>query len=372
MSDRILVGTRKGFFTVERKGAGDWAIDRTEFLGDPCVLAMDDPRDGRLYAALDLGHFGRKLHRADSVGGEFQEIGAPSYPEKPEDEDDEDPNQRQSIPWTTKNIWALETGGADQPGRLWCGTIPGGLFRSDDGGDSWELVRSLWDHPDRKKWFGGGADLPGIHSICVDPRDSQRVLVGVSCGGAWLTEDDGESWTCRADGMRAEYMPPERQHDPVIQDPHCIVQCSSDPDTYWCQHHNGVFLSTDGAVKWTELATPKPSVFGFAVAVHPQDPRTAWFVPSIKDDCRYPVDAKLVVSRTRDGGESFEVLRNGLPQAHAYDLTYRHALDVDAQGQRLAFGTTTGSLWVSEDQGDGWRCISKHLPPIYSVRFSRC
>jgi hypothetical protein len=115
----------------------------------------------------------------------------------------------------------------------------------------------------------------------------------------------------------------------------------------------------------------RPSVFGFAVAAHPTDPATAWFVPSIKDEKRYPVDGKVVVTRTRDGGRSFQTLTKGLPQEHAYDLTFRHALDVDETGTRLAFGSTTGSLWVSEDGGDGWQAVSLNLPPVYAVRFEK-
>ena len=138
----------------------------------------------------------------------------------------------------------------------------------------------------------------------------------------------------------------------------------------WAQHHNGVFRSTDNSASWQEVTDVPPSVFGFAVAVHPHDGDTAWFVPAIKDERRIPVDGQVVVTRTRDGGRSFEVLRNGLPQEHAYDLTFRHALDVDETGDRLAFGSTTGSLWVTEDRGDRWECVSTHLPPIYCVRFA--
>ena len=274
------------------------------------------------------------------------------------------------IPWTLKLIWSLAGGGADEPGVLWCGTLPGGLFRSSDCGDSWQMVRSLWDNPDRKHWFGGGYDYPGIHSVCVDPRDARHVSVGVSCGGVWQTRDAGESWKCKADGMWASYMPPERKHDPLIQDPHCMVRCPGSPDTLWVQHHNGVFRSTDNAANWLEVTAARPSTFGFAVAVHPTDPQTAWLVPAISDEKRVPVDGKVVVSRTRDGGKSFDVLTNGLPQNHAYDLTFRHALDVDDSGDRLAFGSTTGSVWVTEDQGDTWQTVTTQLPPVYSVRFA--
>jgi hypothetical protein len=244
------------------------------------------------------------------------------------------------------------------------------LFRSTDRGTSWSLIETLWNRPERKKWFGGGYDDPGIHSVVVDPRDSKRVLVGISCGGVWVSADGGESWTVQTAGMHAAYMPPERREDPDIQDPHRLVACPAAPDVLWVQHHNGVFLSTDGAKNWSEITDIKPSNFGFAVAVHPTDPETAWFVPAVKDEHRIPQGGKVVAARTRDGGKSFEVLQKGLPQEHAYDLVFRHALDVDPSGEILAMGSTTGNLWVSENAGDSWSAVSHHLPPIYQVRFA--
>jgi hypothetical protein len=169
--------------------------------------------------------------------------------------------------------------------------------------------------------------------------------------------------------MRADFAPPEQQYERRGQDPHRIVQCRAAPDHLWIQHHNGIFKSTDGGLTCEEIRSAQPSHFGFPVVVHPEDPQTAWFVPGVKDQYRYPVDGAVVVSRTRDGAKSFEVLRNGLPQQHAYDLVYRHGLDIDTDGVTLAFGSTTGNLWVSEDQGDRWHNVSHHLPPIYCVRF---
>jgi photosystem II stability/assembly factor-like uncharacterized protein len=218
--------------------------------------------------------------------------------------------------------------------------------------------------------MGGGADYPGLHSICVDPRDSRRVTLGVSTGGVWRTEDGGATWACRGQGMRAAYMPPERAYDPRVQDVHRIVQCPAKPDVFWVQHHNGVFHSSDDAATWRELTDMPVSAFGFPVAVHPADPDTAWFVPGDKDERRIPREGKVVVLRTRDGGRSFQELRSGLPQDHAYDLVWRHALAVDGSGERLAFGSTTGSLWVTEDGGDVWSSASEHLPPVHAVTFA--
>lgn len=363
MVGQLLVATRKGLFQLERGGAG-WAIARVSFLGDAVSMVLPDARDGALYAGLGLGHFGVKLRRSRDGGARWEDIAAPAYPKQPEGVTDTLPDGRE-WPWRVEQIWALEAGKKD--GSLFCGTIPGGLFRSDDRGDSWQLVQSLWDHPQRKAWFGGGADYPGIHSICVE--DTGALTLGVSCGGVWRSEDDGATWALCGEGMYAEFMPPERRYDMSIQDPHRLVQCPSNPDVLWAQHHNGVFRSTDRGEKWQDVPTATPAKFGFAVAVHPRDPDTAWLVPAVKDEHRVPVDGKVVVSRTRDGGKTWTVLREGLPQEHAYDIVYRHALDVDDTGDVLAFGSTTGNLWISEDGGDRWQEISTHLPPIYAVRF---
>ena len=168
----------------------------------------------------------------------------------------------------------------------------------------------------------------------------------------------------------SRWIVPARWHAPIAQDVHCLVQCPAAPERFWVQHHNGIFVSSDEARTFTELKDVEPSVFGFPVRVHPKDPDTAWFVPEIKDEKRIPVGGKLVLSRTRDGGKTFETLSKGLPQTHAYDVVYRHALALDATGTRLAFGSTTGGLWVSEDQGDSWHEVSHTLPPVYAVRFA--
>ncbi|MEQ8665031.1 MAG: hypothetical protein RIC16_04845 [Rhodospirillales bacterium] len=359
MSERLYVGSRKGLFELARTAAG-WDIADSHFMGDPvsAIYALGDT----VIAALDLGHFGAKLWRRDG-NGEWREIGMPAFPQRPADAGD-DPH-----PWTVGKIWNLTSGGID--GRIWAGTMPGGLFRSDDCGDTWSLVDAFWTMPERRRWFGvAGGEMPGISSVHVDSADPDEIRVGISCGGVWASHDGGASWRQAGRGFLNEYMPPDQQGDPIAQDIHQLAHCSAKPSVMWCQHHSGVYRSEDQGENWTELTAATPSRFGFAVVAHPRDPDTAWFVPAIKDEKRYPVDAALVVSRTRDGGKTFEVLRDGLPQRHVYDLVYRHAMAIDETGDGLAFGSTSGGLWTSGDGGDTWSGINARLPPIACVRFA--
>ena len=358
MSDLLHVASRKGLFSFRRNGEG-WTAGAPAFLGEPVSAVLTDRRDGAIYAALRLGHFGVKLHRSDDGGKSWTALPAPAFPAS------EAPDE---TALSVDTVWTLAAGGPDQPGLIWAGIAPSAVFVSRDRGESWELVRGLYDRPERQKWFGGGTELAAPHSIRVDPRDSRKVTVAVSCGGVWKTEDAGETWRQAGHGLRNAYMPPDQAYDPVSQDPHLIAACPADPDVVWCQHHNGVFKSEDGAETFREIEEIKPSVFGFVVAVHPKDRDTAWFVPAVKDECRVPVDGKLVVTRTRDGGKSFEALDGGLPTG-SWDLVYRHALDVDGTGERLAMGSTTGNLWVSEDGGERWAHVSAYLPPIAQVAF---
>ena len=357
MNDRAWIATRKGLFELRLRNRA-WQIERTSFLGEPVSMMLPPQADGTMIAALNLGHFGVKVHASADAGQTWEEVATPAYPPQPEG--------AEGVPWKLVQIWSLA---ADARGTLWAGTLPGGLFRSADRGSSWQFVESLWSRPERAEWFGGGYDVPGIHSICTHPQRAGEVLVGISCGGAWITRDDGQTWALSAKGMRAGFMPPERADDQNIQDPHYIVRCAAEPGVLWCQHHCGIWRSTDGAANWQQVEGAPVSSFGFAVAVHPQDGAMAWFIPALADERRVPVDGALVVNRTRDGGASFETLRDGLPQTHCYDLVYRHGLAVAGDGRTLMMGSTTGGLWASADAGDSWQTVSMNLPPIYAVRF---
>lgn len=355
----LILGTRKGVIVLERKPAG-WKSVRTGHAGIPSPYAFVDARTNTLWASLDHGHWGQKLSRSKDLGRTWEEVPAPKYPKGAE--------VKAGTPATLAYIWTIAPGHADDPERIYLGTQPGGLFESADGGKSFRLVAGLWNHPSRQdKWFGGGRDTPGIHSVLVDPRDRRRVLVGISVAGVFETRDGGKSWAPRNKGLKAKYLPdPEPE---VGHDPHLLAWSEKDPDAIWQQNHCGIFRSDDGAATWTEVSQAKgPANFGFPVAVDARDPRTAWVVPEVSDEKRMAVDGALCVCRTEDGGKTWTALRKGLPQRDAWDVVYRHALDL--AGNALALGSTTGNVYVSEDRGESWRAIGNHFPPVYSVRFS--
>lgn len=359
MSDRLLLGTNKGLLILERHN-GDWRITCEAHNAIPVSYAAVDRRSGTLWACLDHGHWGRKLHRSPDGGQTWREVPAPAFPEGAE--------ISEGKPATVSYLWLIVPGGADQPERLYIGTEPGGLFQSDDGGESFHLVESLWNHPSRKDfWFGGGRDFAGVCAIAVDPRDSRHVYVGVSVGGVFETTDGGQTWHGRNRGLSAEYMPnPDADYG---HDPHFLALSPSNPDVLWQQNHCGVFRSVDGGQQWHKISQPGgPVNFGFPIAVDPQDERVAWVVPATSDEYRVAVKQALCVSRTDDGGQTWTAFRAGLPQTECYDLVYRHALDLS--GDTLAFGTTTGNVYLSDDRGESWRSLGHHFPPVLSVRFA--
>lgn len=386
MSDRILVGTRKGTFIVPR-GKGSWTPTLAGHAGAGSNFVARDPHTGTLWALLGHGHWGAKLSRSRDGGATWQDASQIKYPEGARylgteipGEDGEEPSGPKIRPATLLKLWCIAFG---PPGRIYVGTIPGGLFVSHDGGESFELNRPLWNHESRggdlftsdgtgtTSWWGtpaseSGEFAPGIHSIVVDPRNPDRVLVAVSTAGVLETTDGGKSWHGRNKGMLNDYLP-----DPAAEwghDPHYVELCPRQPDHVWQQNHSGVFYSSDGAATWKRVSDPSKGVhFGFPVAVDDADGRTAWLVPGRSDNQRMAIEGGLFVARTRDGGASWEPLRKGLPQQNAYDVVYRHALATS--GDFVAFGSTTGNLYVSEDRGDSWLTVGNNLPPIYSVRF---
>ena len=353
MGHRLLVGTRKGLFDVRRRGAG-WAVDEPRLKGLPVPYAVKDPRTDRVWASLDHGHWGAKLARSVDDGRTFEEAPPPKYP--------------QATGKAARYYWVIAPGHPSEPDTSWVGTEPGGLFVTRDGGSTWSLVESLWSLAVDHRWMGGGRDHAGIHSISIDPRDAGHMHVGVSCAGVLETRDGGDTWAYRNDGVPSALQPEEGSEYGC--DPHFVARCPAEPDVLWQQNHLGVYRSADGGATWTDL-TQKPLVdFGFAVAAHPTSPDTAWLVPMESDARRMAIDGALVVMRTDDAGATWQEHREGLPQQGAWDFPFRHALDVSPDGEHLAFGTTSGNLFVSEDGGRSWQTISHHLPAVYSLRFA--
>ncbi len=358
MKNNLLVSTRKGLIAYKRAG-NTWQVDRVSFQGIPVSIAYVDERDGTWWACLDHGHWGTKLHRSKDAGANWEEVAAPAFPEGEE--------VKEGVPAAVKYLWAMHHGGADHPGHLYLGTEPGGLFRSTDGGDNFKLVESLWNLPHRKDWFGGGRDNAGIHSIVVDPRDSNHFYIAVSCAGVFETTDGGVTWNTRNKGMVADFLPdPDAE---IGQDPHLLVASKSNPDVLWNQNHCGIFRSTNGGKLWENITEKDgPANFGFTIATDEKDDRVAWVVPAVSDGIRIAIDGALVVCRTDDGGQTWQQFRAGLPQENCFDIVYRHALDIT--GDTLVFGTTTGNLFVSNNRGESWEVLSNYLPMVYAVHFA--
>ncbi len=391
MPDQILLGTKKGTLILDRK-AGRWTPRPIAHAGMSISYAARDPRDGTLWAAMDHAHWGPKLSRSKDDGATWEHLSQLAYPkgarfvEQHLPTPDQDPSAEK--PTTYKDaallkVWVLAFGGP--AGTIHAGTLPGGLFTSHDGGGSWELNLPLWNHESRggdlfagpatsrNDWGGTpaamayGEFVPGIHSIIVDPRDSNHLYVGVSSAGVLESTDGGKSWRGANRGMLNDYLPnPEAEWG---HDPHFVTQCPGQPERLWQQNHTGIFTSEDGAKTWKRVSRQDVAVhFGFPIAADERDGRTAWVVPAKGDDERMAIGGGLFVARTQDGGATWQSFREGLPQEHAYDVVYRHALD--ARADCVCFGTTTGNVYVSEDRGETWRCIGTNFPPVHSVRFS--
>lgn len=369
--DTLVLGTRKGLLLLERQN-GKWKFTHESFPGVPVSYATLDSRTNKLWACLDHGHWGQKLHCSDDMGKTWKEITAPKYPEdariiSADVAFSEEAATSEGIPAALSYMWVIQPGPDDNPDRLYIGTEPGGLFQSDDGGETFQLVEGLWNHPSRlRNWFGGGRDYAGVHSVVIDPRDSNHILVGISVGGVFETIDGGKTWCPRNKGLYADFLP-----DPYAEvghDPHLLVAAPNNPDILWQQNHCGIFRSTDGAQTWENISqSDGPANFGFAIAVDENDPNIAWVVPAVSAEFRMTVDRAMSVCRTEDGGKTWTALRNGLPQENCYDYAFRHALDIN--GDTLVFGTVTGNLFVSDNRGDNWESIAHYLPQVYSVRF---
>ena len=353
----LLVGTMKGLFLFTSDGARRrWNMSGPFFPGRSVYAAAFDGRAGRrrIWAAPASMHWGAELAWSDDFGGRW------TRPETPLVRFPEDAGA------TLKNIWQVAPGRSDDPDTLYCGVEPSALFESRDGGKSWSLNAGLWNHPHRPKWMPGGGGLC-LHTVLVDPAREGRLTVASSTGGVYRTDDGGRRWDARNRGVRAEFMPDK--YPEFGQCVHKIVQHRQAPDRLYLQNHWGLYRSDDGGESWTDMAHGVPSDFGFCMGIHPEDPDTVFIVPLHSDEFRCTPEGKLRVYRTRNGGKSWQASTRGLPQEDAFETVVRDAMGVDPLSPAgVYFGTRSGKLYGSRDDGGSWSLLQEGLPPVVCVK----
>ncbi len=353
----LLIGTRKGLWIARSQDRESWSLEGPDPLkGEVHAVAVD--RRGarpRLLMASRSWHWGPQVVRSDDVGETWQrsDDGAVRFPE--------------STGRSLEAVWSLAPSPAEE-GVVWAGTEPSALFRSTDGGESFDLVRALWDHPHREQWqagFGGQA----IHTLLPHPTDPQQLTVAMSTGGVYRTFDGGDSWAPANTGIKAEFMPGDIQYPEFGQCVHKVARDAHDPSRLYAQNHGGVYRSDDGGDQWTSIADGLPSDFGFPVVAHPRDPGVLWVFPVNGADARYPVDALCRVYRSTDAGATWRDLGKGLPEDGFYSAVMRDALCVDdGDPAGVYFGSRDGTVFSSNDEGESWRVVAEHLPDVLCVR----
>jgi hypothetical protein len=361
---RVLVGSRKGAFVLTADEARrSWDVQGPLFGGWEVFHVAGSPVDpDRLYASQAGGWFGQVVQRSDDGGRTWEPVGNDLvYDGVPGTHQTYDGT---SVPWEFHKLWHLAPSLADRDTVL-AGVEDAALFRSIDGGASWHELSGLRGHGSGSAWQPGAGGLC-LHTIVQDPRGEDRITVAISAAGVFRTDDGGDSWQPRNVGLRSEGLPDE---DAEVG--HCVHKLAmhpSRPDTLFMQKHWDVMRSDDGGDSWREVSGDLPTDFGFAIGVHTHEPETVYVVPITSDSEHYPPDGALRVFRSRTGGEEWEPLSRGLPQEHCYVDVLRDCLAVDALDPcGLYLGTTGGQVYVSADEGDSWEPIVRDLPPVLSV-----
>ncbi len=362
---RLLIGTRKGLWAAASDDRETWLLAEPVFLGHIVQHAVADPRDGRtILVAAGTGHLGPTVMRSLDGGATWAEASRPpAFP------------TGDRLGRAQKTVFWLTPGHPDEPGTWYAGgASPQGLYRSDDGGDTWSGVTGWNDHPRWETWCDWPAEnTPNgsmLHSVVVDPRDPRHLYLGLSGGGVFESTDGGAGWAPLNQGVAADFLPdpePEFGHDP-----HTVRLHPQAPDRLYQQNHCGIYRIDRPATRWTRIGEAMPAGIGdigFPIELHPRDPDTAWVFPMDGTEVwpRTSIDGRPAAYVTRDGGATWSRQDAGLPE-RAWFTVKRQAMTTDAGDPvGVYFGTTSGSLWASPDEGASWRCIAQHLPEIYSV-----
>lgn len=352
----VAVGTRKGLWLATSTDARvAWEVTGPHHpMTEVYALGFDTRRAApRLLAGVTSEHYGPSVAYSDDLGASWQEPDhAPiAFP----------PDTGAAL----ARVWQLMPGPVSTPEVVYAGVEPSAVFRSTDGGATYELVRGLWDHPHRARWtpgFGGMA----VHSILPHPTDERRVTVAMSTGGVYVTEDGGTSWRASNRGIQA-YRSPDRYPE-FGQCVHKIAQHPDRPERFFAQNHHGVYRSDDGAATWQSIAEGLPADFGFPMVVHPRRPDVIYTFPLTADELRFTPGGRCAVYRSEDAGKSWDALTAGLPE-HFWTGVLRDAMCVDpADPAGVYFGTRSGAVYASRDEGDSWRPVAEHLPDVLCVR----
>ena len=383
-SVRVLVGTRKGAFILSADGKRkDWTISGPFFAGWEIYHLKGSPVDpDRIYVSQSSGWFGQVIQRSDDGGKTWFAPGVapdekPTFPPQPANRFVYDTSAETGRPLTThqwydgtqhpwqfKRVWHLEPSLTD-PNTVYAGVEDAALFRSTDGGESWQELAGLRGHGTGPQWQPGAGGM-GLHTILIDPANPKRMYIAISAAGAFRTDDGGLTWKPINKGLKSDFMP-----DPTAEIGHCVHHVAmhpSRPGVLFMQKHWDVMRSDDAGDNWREVSGNLPTDFGFAIDVHAHEPETLYVVPIKSDSEHFPLDGKLRVYRSRSGGNEWEPLAKGLPEKDCYVNVLRDAMAVDTLDDcGVYFGTTGGQVYASSDSGDSWTAIAQNLPAVMSV-----